>query len=138
MRFDDAWTDGAQAYLGMTTAGFPNLLMLYGPNTNGGSSMITMLELEVAYVMRQLRWMESADLVSVEVRQDVQDAYNDQLQADIEQIDVWHHDCSNYYYAESGRVVTQYPHPSARFRAATSVAEPEAFITHPGLAFAIR
>jgi cation diffusion facilitator CzcD-associated flavoprotein CzcO len=138
VRIHDAWTDGAQAYLGITTAGFPNLFMLYGPNTNGGSSMITMLELEVAYIMRQLRWMEHDGLLSVEVRQDVQDAYNDQLQADISEIDVWHHDCSNYYYAESGRVVTQYPHPSAAFRAATSVPEPEAFIIQPGLAFAAR
>ena len=33
----EAWADGAQAYLGITTAGFPNLFMLYGPNTNNGS-----------------------------------------------------------------------------------------------------
>ena len=31
---DEAWSDGARAYLGITTAGFPNLFMLYGPNTN--------------------------------------------------------------------------------------------------------
>jgi cation diffusion facilitator CzcD-associated flavoprotein CzcO len=34
---NEAWHDGAQAYLGITTAGFPNLFMLYGPNTNNGS-----------------------------------------------------------------------------------------------------
>ena len=39
---DDAWSDGAAAYLGMTTAGFPNLFMLYGPNTNNGS-ILTMI-----------------------------------------------------------------------------------------------
>ncbi|MBI2803154.1 MAG: hypothetical protein HYX63_23285 [Gammaproteobacteria bacterium] len=31
---NDAWSDGAQAYFGITTAGFPNLFMRYGPNTN--------------------------------------------------------------------------------------------------------
>src|SRR5262249_8890929 len=36
-RIDEAWSDGARAWLGVTTAGFPNLFMLYGPNTNNGS-----------------------------------------------------------------------------------------------------
>ena len=137
-RIDEAWSDGAQAYLGITTAGFPNLFMLYGPNTNGGSSMITMLELEVAYIMRQLRWMDADGLVSIEVRKDVQDAYNDQLQADIERIDVWHYACSNYYSADSGRVVTQYPHPSTVYREATARPEPEAFLTRQGLPLVAR
>ena len=48
---DDAWADGAQAYLGITTAGFPNLFMLYGPNTNNGS-ILFMIEYQVGYVMR--------------------------------------------------------------------------------------
>jgi cation diffusion facilitator CzcD-associated flavoprotein CzcO len=29
-RLGDAWSEGAEAYLGITTAGFPNLFMLYG------------------------------------------------------------------------------------------------------------
>src|SRR5690606_38549387 len=43
VRLADAWADGAHAYLGITTAGFPNLFMLYGPNTNNGS-IIYMIE----------------------------------------------------------------------------------------------
>ena len=43
----DAWSDGAQAYKGVTTAGFPNLFMLYGPNTNS-DSIITMIEYQAA------------------------------------------------------------------------------------------
>ena len=30
---DDAWREGAEAYLGIAVAGFPNLFLLYGPNT---------------------------------------------------------------------------------------------------------
>ena len=48
---DDAWADGAQAYLGITTTGFPNLFMLYGPNTNNGS-IIYMIECQAEYVVR--------------------------------------------------------------------------------------
>jgi cation diffusion facilitator CzcD-associated flavoprotein CzcO len=32
----DVWRDGAEAYLGVSVAGFPNFFMLYGPNTNLG------------------------------------------------------------------------------------------------------
>ena len=49
--------DGAQAYLGITTAGFPNLFQLYGPNTNNGS-ILFMLECQVEYIARQLQRMD--------------------------------------------------------------------------------
>ena len=39
------WKDGARAYLGLCVPDFPNLFVVYGPNTNlGGSSIINMLE----------------------------------------------------------------------------------------------
>ncbi len=39
---NEAWRDGAEAYLGITVHGFPNLFMLYGPNTNlGHNSIVT-------------------------------------------------------------------------------------------------
>jgi cation diffusion facilitator CzcD-associated flavoprotein CzcO len=31
------WAQVARAYLGMSVPGFPNLFLLYGPNTNGGT-----------------------------------------------------------------------------------------------------
>ncbi|MFO6385699.1 4-hydroxyacetophenone monooxygenase, partial [Pseudomonas aeruginosa] len=31
-----AWADGAEAYKGISVSGFPNLFILYGPNTNLG------------------------------------------------------------------------------------------------------
>ena len=50
----DAWSDGAQAYLGMTTAGFPNLFMLYWPEYQSGL-VLFMLERQCDYIMRQLK-----------------------------------------------------------------------------------
>src|SRR2546430_5553220 len=34
------WADVARAYLGVTVPGFPNLFLLYGPNTNGGTGSV--------------------------------------------------------------------------------------------------
>ena len=50
-RLRDAWSGGAEAYLGTTVSGFPNLFLLYGPNTNlGHNSIVLMLESQIRYV----------------------------------------------------------------------------------------
>ena len=65
----ERWRDGAYAYLGMTVPGFPNLFMLYGPNTNVGSnSVIFMLEAQAHYVVRALRYMRRHEKSYVAVR----------------------------------------------------------------------
>jgi cation diffusion facilitator CzcD-associated flavoprotein CzcO len=42
----DAWRERAEAYLGLTVPGFPNLWVLYGPNTNTIAGSITHFRLE--------------------------------------------------------------------------------------------
>ena len=37
------------------------------------------------------------------------DAYNDELHAALDAVEVWQGGCSHYYLADSGRIVTQYP-----------------------------
>jgi cation diffusion facilitator CzcD-associated flavoprotein CzcO len=118
---DDAWSEGAQAHLGITTSGFPNLFMLYGPNTNQGS-LIAMIEFEAQYAVRMLQAMDATDVDWVDVRPEVMATYNDELQRSIAAVDVWHAGCSHYYLSESGRLVTQYPHSMFAYR--DSVAEP--------------
>ncbi len=114
----DAWADGAQAYLGITTCGFPNLFMLYGPNTNAGSIMF-MIEGQVDYFIRSLLHMEQEGLAWIDVRPDVMHSYNQQLQRDIENVEVWQGGCSSYYRVPSGRIVTQWPHSMDRYRELT-------------------
>jgi len=63
----DAWNDGAQAYLGVMTSGFPNLFMLYGPNTNNGS-ILEMIEIQVGYIVRQIERIEAERLALIDVR----------------------------------------------------------------------
>ena len=118
----EAWADGAQAHLGITTSGFPNLFMLYGPNTNQGS-LIPMIEYEAQYAVKTIRAMDAAGIDWVDVKRDVMDEYNAQLQADLDGVEVWKGGCSHYYLAESGRMVTQYPHSMFDYR--ESVAEPD-------------
>jgi cation diffusion facilitator CzcD-associated flavoprotein CzcO len=112
---DDAWADGAHAYLGITTAGFPNLFMLYGPNTNHGS-IITMIEYQVDYVVRMLERMDREGLTWVDVRPETVRAYDERIQRDLDEVTVWDAGCHQYYRVPSGRIVTQWPHSMFTYR----------------------
>lgn len=116
LHIKDAWEDGAQAYLGVNTSGFPNLFMLYGPNTNQGC-ILYMLERQVEYAMRQIKRLESEDLAWLDIRKDAMDKFNNKIQQDIANVDVWQAECGNdfYYRSNSGRFVTQWPHSMDAF-----------------------
>ncbi|WP_156681310.1 flavin-containing monooxygenase [Sphingomonas profundi] len=122
----DAWADGAQAYLGVVTAGFPNLFMSFGPNTNN-CSLIAMAEMEAAYMVRCVEWMDANDAAWMDVKPEVQARYNDKLQADIGRVWVWQGGCHNYYATASGRIVTQYPLNMRSYRDSTAIVDPDAF-----------
>ena len=79
VRLEDAWSDDPVAYLGVVTAGFPNLFMLYGPNTNNGS-ILRMLEYQVDFAVRFLQFMDEHELSWVDIRQVAMDHFNRQLQ----------------------------------------------------------
>jgi cation diffusion facilitator CzcD-associated flavoprotein CzcO len=126
LRLADAWADGPEAYLGVATPGFPNVFMLYGPNTNNGS-IITLLEFQVEYVVRQLARMEAEGIRWMEVRGDVTKRYNEQLQRELDAVEVWQATCHNYYRAASGRIVTQWPNTMSEYRRRASRPDPDAY-----------
>lgn len=127
LRIDDAWADGAVAYYGVTTHGFPNLFMLYGPNTNQGS-IITMIEYQVDHVVGLVQRLAADDLAWLEVRAEVEQAYNDDIQDAIAAVEVWQADCNNYYRSPSGRVVTQWPHKMGEFKRRLEAVGADAYV----------
>ena len=126
LHIDDAWREGAQAYLGITTARFPNLFMCYGPNTNNGS-ILTMIESQVEHILLHLQRMRDEALAWVEVKPEVQERFNDDLQAAIAAVDAWQADCLGYYRSDTGRIVTQWPHTMTEYDARTRVLDEDAF-----------
>ncbi|HEX4217266.1 MAG TPA: NAD(P)/FAD-dependent oxidoreductase, partial [Acidimicrobiales bacterium] len=76
------WVNGAQAYLGTSVAGFPNLFMITGPNTGlGHTSMIFMMESQFNYIVDALEQIGAAGLSTVDVRGDAVTTYNQDLQS---------------------------------------------------------
>ena len=129
-RLQDAWAEGAYAYLGITIPKFPNLFMLYGPNTNNGS-ILHMIECQVAYVMRQLLRLTGDGIAALEVTAEATARYNDELQRTMSSVEVWHAGCHTYYRAPNGRIVTQWPGGMLDYKARTSVADDDAYVVTP-------
>ncbi|MEZ5430052.1 MAG: hypothetical protein R3F31_02490 [Verrucomicrobiales bacterium] len=92
----EVWREGAQAYRGILVSGFPNLFMLYGPNTNlGHNSIIYMIESQVHYILECLSGMKQQRLKSMDVRPEDQERYNGDLQQKLQNT-VWQGGCSNW------------------------------------------
>ncbi|BBX46005.1 NAD(P)-binding domain-containing protein [Mycobacterium cookii] len=113
-RLCDDWREGAEAYLGTVVPGYPNLFTLYGPNTNGVTSIIYILEAQAEFVRRILDEMAAAGVRAIDVRRDVHDDYNDEIQRAM-QGTVWMANCNNYYRHANGKVVTQFPYSGTTF-----------------------
>jgi len=122
----DAWSDGARAYKGVATAGFPNLFMLYGPNTNA-DSIITMLEYQVDHVLRQIQRIAREGFAWIDVKPEPMAEYNDEIQRELESIEPWQAGCTDYYRAPGGRIVTQWPRSMPALERALSGLDEEAY-----------
>jgi len=127
-RLEDEWRDGARAYLGISVPSFPNLFMLYGPNTNNGS-ILQMLEYQVEFVLRQIQRMETEEITWMDVRREAMDRYDALIQEELSRIEVWQIACHNYYRGVSGRIVTQWPNTMGEYRRRCSSTPPDAYET---------
>ncbi|WP_174932336.1 flavin-containing monooxygenase [Burkholderia lata] len=114
-----AWADGPEAYLGMTVPGFPNMFMLYGPNTNlNHNSIVSMLEIQQNYIIDAIGGMASAGVKAVSVDRAVFDEYNDKLQSAMAG-SAFSAGCSSWYKNAQGKVINNWPGTVDEYRAAT-------------------
>ncbi|MGH3755501.1 MAG: flavin-containing monooxygenase [Pseudonocardiaceae bacterium] len=117
----DNWRDhGAQAYLGTTVAGFPNLFLLTGPNgALAHNSVLLGIETQVGYVLDALRVMQSQQLAAVEVQAQAQQTFAREVAARMAGT-VWvTGGCHSWFLDHTGRNTTVWPWPTARLRRLT-------------------
>ncbi len=116
LRLQQAWQEGAHAYLGITVPGFPNFFMLYGPNTNlGGNSIIYMLEGQIGYVLGAIEALQAERLAWVDVRPEVEQAFNSWVHSASEK-SVWETGCHSWYTTASGRNTNNWPDHTFLYR----------------------
>ncbi|MGH3653046.1 flavin-containing monooxygenase [Glutamicibacter sp.] len=104
----DRWSEGAEAYLGISVDGFPNMFLVYGPNTNlNHNSIITMLEIQQQYILQVLDALRSSEGGSVEVRGRQLTEFNKNLQLEM-QGSAFSSDCSSWYKNAAGKVINNW------------------------------
>jgi cation diffusion facilitator CzcD-associated flavoprotein CzcO len=121
------WADVPRAYLGVSVPGFPNLFLLYGPNTNGGSgSVVSVIEAAMGHVLAALDGLRAANARRIEVRREVAEAFDHDLRAALART-VWHSGCTNWYLDEHGNDPNQWPWLWTTYRRRTARSAPGAY-----------
>jgi cation diffusion facilitator CzcD-associated flavoprotein CzcO len=114
----DAWARGGEAYLGISVPGFPNMFLLYGPNTNHGTgSALELLEAQAAYAAQAVGLLASGAAEQLEVRREVHDAFQAEMTARLAD-SVWV-GCSSWYVNEHGRITNNWPGSQTEYRRRT-------------------
>ena len=123
----DEWRDVPRAYLGMSVPGFPNLFLLYGPNTNGGTgSVIYTIEAAVNHVIAALDELDRADARRIEVRRQAAEAFDRELRTALKDT-VWHTGCTSWYVDANGNDPNQWPWLWSQYRRRTATIDPAAY-----------
>ncbi len=118
----EAWAGEPKALLGITMSGFPNFFMLYGPNTNGGGSIIAQHERQAELVVRVAKQMRRKGVTRVDTKPAALENFVRWL--DRQNGTVFSAilaDCNNYFLSPGGRNVTQWPTGQISYMVRTKV-----------------
>jgi 4-hydroxyacetophenone monooxygenase len=111
IELSEEWGGDAQAYLGMTVPGFPNLFLLYGPNTNLviNGSILIMVECQVRYAVESIGRLLRGGHRTMSCRRDVHERYGREMQEGNARM-VWGvADVPTWYRNARGRVTQNWP-----------------------------
>ncbi len=126
---DEHWTKGMQALDAIAVAGFPNLFIIYGPNTGlGSNSAVYIIEAQVDYVISALEYLEANRIAVFDAKPDAEEQFMDHID-DIAEDTVWlAGGCRSWYIDErSGRLTVIWPDFPHIFREENSSFHPERY-----------
>ncbi len=121
----EAWSGGAEAYKGISIAKFPNLFMLYGPNTNlAHNSIVFMLESQVRYVMSCIHQLKNRPGLAMDVLPERQERFCQSVHQRLNE-GVWVSGCHSWYLDENGKNTINWPGFTFSYRKLTEAADPD-------------
>jgi cation diffusion facilitator CzcD-associated flavoprotein CzcO len=97
---------GAQAYQGTAMDGFPNLFLIFGPNTATGHSSVVMAS---EYSLNFIKLILNGDAKTVDVKKEAEMAYTAEMQEALKDT-VWRSGCASWYFTKDGWNSTVYPY----------------------------
>jgi 4-hydroxyacetophenone monooxygenase len=123
------WSGDARAYLGITVPGFPNLFMMYGPNTNivVNGSIIFFSECEIRYIIGCIDLLLRNGVAALEPKEDVHDAFNRRVDEGNRAMAWGVPEVSSWYKSTSGRVSQNWPFALVEYWEATRAPDPADF-----------
>jgi cation diffusion facilitator CzcD-associated flavoprotein CzcO len=115
------WAEGLEAHLGTQISDFPNLFMLLGPNTGlGHSSMVFMIEAQIAYAQRCMARARSRGAAWIDVAPQAQAEFNAALRQRQGRT-VWASGCQSWYLDARGNNPTSWPGLTLEFWVRTRI-----------------
>ncbi len=126
----ESWDGEARAYLGLTIPEFPNLFLMYGPNTNIviNGSIIYFSELEARYITECVRLLLTSGADALDVKRSVHDEYNRRVD-DANRRMAWGAASVNTWYKNaSGRITQNWPFSLLEFWQWTRRPNPDDFV----------
>ncbi len=126
----ERWDGDARAYLGIVVPEFPNLFLMYGPNTNIviNGSIIYFSECETNYIVESIKLLLDADASSMECRSDVHDRYNDWIDAGNRSMAWGASSVNSWYKNQHGRVAQNWPYSLLEYWQQTRTPNPDDYI----------
>jgi 4-hydroxyacetophenone monooxygenase len=129
----EQWGGDARAYLGVSAPGFPNLFMLYGPNTNivVNGSIVYFSECGVRYILGLLGLLLGGGHGAVDVRKDVHDEFNELCDAENRRMAWGASDVNSWYKNAHGHVAQNWPFTLLEYWQRTVAPDPDDYVFTP-------
>ncbi|ARU56745.1 monooxygenase [Oleiphilus messinensis] len=117
VELSERWARGAKAYKSISVTGYPNLFMIFGPNSGPGhNSALVYMESQLDYAVKGISKILSENLKLMDVRSDKQRRFNADIQRRLAKTN-WNSGCKSWYLTEDGFNATMYPGFASQFKA---------------------
>jgi hypothetical protein len=127
-----AWSAYPEAYLGTLVKGFPNLFLVNGPNL-GAPAVTEIVEAQTKYIASCIEYVDAHDVGSIEVKEDVHDDFNRDLQSLFAESVLLRGGCTSWYRADGGTgpVFSHWPATIGKFKDSVASPDIEQFVVTP-------
>ncbi|MCU1642691.1 MAG: putative monooxygenase [Nocardia sp.] len=125
-KLHDEWAAGAHAFKGIAVPGFPNMFLVYGPNTNlGAGSIVSMIEAQARYIRQAVEKLTTATGHVLQVRTAVAERFDAGVQDRLDR-STWNF-CTSWYRNAAGRITNNWPGTVTGYRRQTARLDPADF-----------
>jgi long-chain acyl-CoA synthetase len=121
------WQHGAEAYLGISAPNFPNMFMLFGPNTNSiTNTIVFLLERQASYIRQALEYKEAHRAAWIDVSPETHRQFQQWLNRKLDRT-VFTDNCPGWYTNAEGKVTAMWPASHLAYSRATARFKPELY-----------